>query len=156
MQIVGEIELKDIDRILSERGLGERGEAQKFVDSEVMRLSIPYMPCLNGVLENSMYINTTIGSGEIKQETPYARYQYYGILMVDPVTLKGAFYDSKTGRHWSRPGVSKIPDPRGRELVYNTSIHSLAGSHWFNRAMKDHGEELGHTLAELVGGEFRK
>lgn len=38
----------------------------------------PYTPFKMGVLENSATIHTVIGSGEIKQITPYARYLYYG------------------------------------------------------------------------------
>ena len=84
------------------------------------------------------------------------RSQYYGVLFVDPITLKGSFYDARTGRHWSRKGVAKIPDPTGRTLNYNTSKNALAGSHWFDRAMKDHGESIGRAAARLAKGRFVK
>ena len=114
------------------------------------------MPNMNGVLQNAMMTQTVIGSGQIRQNTPYARYQYYGVLFVDPITLKGSFYDARTGRHWSRKGVAKIPDPNGRTLTYNTSKNALAGSHWFDRAMKDHGESIGRAAARLAKGRFVK
>ena len=156
MQIVGKVQFKEVEQLLAEHGLNDGGEVQKFIDNEVMRQSLPYMPNLNGVLQNAMMAQTVIGSGEIRQNTPYARYQYYGVLFVDPITLKGSFYDARTGRHWSRKGVSKIPDPNGRMLNYNTSKNALAGSHWFDRAMKDHGESIGRAAARLAKGRFVK
>lgn len=156
MQIVGKVRFKEVEQLLAEHGLNDGGEVQKFIDNEVMRQSLPYMPNLNGVLQNAMMSQTVIGSGEIRQNTPYARYQYYGVLFVDPITLKGSFYDARTGRHWSRKGVAKIPDPNGRTLTYNTSKNALAGSHWFDRAMKDHGESIGRAAARLAKGRFVK
>lgn len=156
MQIVGKVRFKEVEQLLAEHGLNDGGEVQKFIDNEVMRQSLPYMPNMNGVLQNAMMSQTVIGSGEIRQNTPYARYQYYGVLFVDPITLKGSFYDARTGRHWSRKGVAKIPDPNGRTLTYNTSKNALAGSHWFDRAMKDHGESIGRAAARLAKGRFVK
>ena len=156
MQIVGKIHFKEVEQLLAEHGLNDGGKVQKFIDKEVMRKSLPYMPNTNGVLQNAMRAQTVIGSGQIRQKTPYARYQYYGVLFVDPITLKGSFYDARTGAHWSRKGVAKIPDPTGRTLNYNTSKNALAGSHWFDRAMKDHGESIGRAAARLAKGRFVK
>jgi len=156
VQIVAKLELKGIDEILEKRGMKTGGKVQKFVDSECIRLMKPYTPNLNGVLIDSATLNTVIGSGKIIQSTPYARYQYYGMLMVDPVTLKGAFYDSKTGRYWSRPGVPKIMDPNGRGLKYNTVKSPQAGSHWFERMAFDHKDEIGAGAALIAGGKFKK
>ena len=52
-------------------------EAQKFVDSEVIRLSEPYTPLLTGMLIKSSILGTFIGSGEVAWIAPYARPQYY-------------------------------------------------------------------------------
>lgn len=156
MQIVGKVHFKEVEQLLAEHGLNDGGKVQKFIDKEVMRQSLPYMPNKNGVLQNAMRAQTVIGSGKIRQNTPYARYQYYGVLFVDPITLKGSFYNARTGRHWSRKDVAKIPDPNGRTLNYNTSKNALAGSHWFDRAMKDHGESIGRAAARLAKGRFVK
>lgn len=56
--------------------------AQKFVDSEVLRLSDPYIPMQSGMLKKSGILGTVIGSGEVVWNAPYARYQYYGQVMV--------------------------------------------------------------------------
>lgn len=51
--------------------------AQKFVDSEVLRLCEPYIPMLSGALIKTGILGTDIGSGEVKWIAPYARRQYY-------------------------------------------------------------------------------
>jgi hypothetical protein len=51
--------------------------AQKFVDSEVLRLCEPYVPLLTGMLIKSGILGTEIGSGLVRWIAPYARYQYY-------------------------------------------------------------------------------
>jgi hypothetical protein len=50
---------------------------QKFIDSEVLRLSAPYIPLRTGTLIRSGTISTVIGTGLVKWSTPYARRQYY-------------------------------------------------------------------------------
>lgn len=52
-------------------------EAQKFVDSEVLRSSKPYIPLRTGMLIDSGALGTVIGSGEVSYIAPYARWQYY-------------------------------------------------------------------------------
>lgn len=156
MQIIGHVHFKEVEQLLAEHGLNDGGEVQKFIDDEVIRKSLEYMPERDSVLKESARLQTVIGSGKIVQDQWYARYQYYGVLFVDPITLKGSFYNPKTGRHWSRKGVSKIPDPKGRKLTYSKKFSPLAGSHWFARAMKDHGEEIGRAAARLAKGRFVK
>lgn len=54
-------------------------QAQKFIDSEVLRDSQPYVPYLTGYLMNSGNTGTVIGSGEIEYNAPYAKAVYYGV-----------------------------------------------------------------------------
>jgi hypothetical protein len=51
--------------------------AQKFVDSEVLRLCEPYVPLRTGMLIMSGILGTDIGSGTVQWIAPYARAQYY-------------------------------------------------------------------------------
>lgn len=53
--------------------------AQKRLDSEVVRCSSPYIPMRSGQLMRSGENGTKLGSGEVVWNTPYARYQYYGM-----------------------------------------------------------------------------
>ena len=87
IKITGSLDI-DIDRVLKNHGLEPNGRVQKFIDSEVIRLMDDYTPDRNGILKASIRLNSVIGSGLLTQATPYARYQYYGKLYVDPVYLK--------------------------------------------------------------------
>jgi hypothetical protein len=53
------------------------GGAQTYVDSEVLRLSEPYIPLRTGMLIKSGILGTNIGSGLVQWIAPYARPQYY-------------------------------------------------------------------------------
>ena len=56
---------------------GRYQNAQKYVDSEVLRLSEKYIPLQTGMLIKSGILGTDIGSGEVSWIAPYARAQYY-------------------------------------------------------------------------------
>lgn len=74
-------------------------QAQRFVDSEVLRVSDPLTPKRNGILIGSGIRGTRIGSGVVRYAAPHARYQYYGKVMIGrapkvltnrPLTYQGA------------------------------------------------------------------
>lgn len=72
-----EVNIEKYGRIVEKRGLESGGPVQVFVDSEVLRLCDPYIPFRTGMLRDSGILSTTIGSGEVIYNTPYARRQYY-------------------------------------------------------------------------------
>lgn len=92
--------------------------AQKFVDSEVLRLSDKYTPFQTGFLKKSGILGTDIGSGEVQWIAPYARYQYYGKAM-----------EGKPPK--------KVTD---RDLQYNGAPQR--GAFWFERMKVDHKQEI--------------
>lgn len=100
-------------------------DVQMYVDSTVIRLMIPYTPMRNGILYKSATLGTVIGSGEIHQIVPYAKFQYYGNVMVSRLT----------GSAWAKHGESKVLT--NRPLHYDTSRHPLAGKLWFERMKAD-------------------
>lgn len=52
-------------------------DAQKFMDSEVLRDCEPYIPLQTGMLVMSGILGTDVGSGLVQWIAPYARAQYY-------------------------------------------------------------------------------
>lgn len=69
--------------------------SQKFVDSEVLRLSEPFTPLLTGTLVKTGILGTDVGSGTVSWIAPYAKRQYYkgrqpGRSQTGP--LRGAFW----------------------------------------------------------------
>lgn len=68
-------------------------QAQKFVDSEVLRYSEPFIPLRTGTMIKTGILGTDIGSGKVQWIAPYSNDQYY------------------SGR---KPGTSKTGPLRGR------------------------------------------
>jgi Minor capsid protein len=73
---------------------GRFNNAQRFVDSEVLRLSEPYIPLLTGTLIKSGILGTEIGSGLVQWIAPYAKAQYYSPRKPGSLTgpLRGPFW----------------------------------------------------------------
>jgi hypothetical protein len=73
---------------------GHYTAAQKFVDSEVLRLCEPYTPLLTSMLIKSGTLGTDMGSGTVQWIAPYARAQYYGHRKPGSLTgpLRGPFW----------------------------------------------------------------
>lgn len=131
-------ELKDFintKQFIQKYGVGEDGHVQKTVDAAVIRECFPYVPFAEGILVGSANTATKIGSGEVVYDTPYARYLYYGEVYGPniPIVENGVIVG-----YWSPPEKH----PTGAQLQYNTDINPLAGSHWFDRAMADHSEDV--------------
>ena len=131
-------ELKDFintKQFVKKYGVGEGGRVQKAVDAAVIRECFPYLPFDEGILAGSANTATEIGSGEVVYDTPYARYLYYGEVYGPniPIVENGVIVG-----YWSPPEKS----PTGRQLQYNTDKNPLAGSHWFDRAMADHSDDV--------------
>lgn len=102
--------------------------AQKFIDSEVLRLCSPYVPFQSGMLEKSGILGTVIGSGEVNYNSPYARYLYYGKLM-----------------------VGRAP----KELTdIDLKFHGapMRGAFWFERMKQDKKEQILRGAAKMAGG----
>lgn len=116
-------------------GINPGGHVQKVIDAAVIRECFQYVPFDEGVLAGSANTATEIGSGEVVYDTPYARYLYYGEVYGPniPITENGII----TG-YWS----PKEKFPTGEKLEYSTEKNPQAGSHWFERAMEDHKDDI--------------
>lgn len=91
-------------------------ESQKFVDSEVLRLSDPYIPLRTGMLIKSGILGTVIGNGEVAWIAPYAKAQYYRARK--PGSQTGAL----RGPYW----FQRMKAAHGRRLI--EQARRIAGS----------------------------
>lgn len=126
-------------------------QTQRFIDSECMRLMVPYTPMRNGLLTESVKLGTVIGSGELRYLSPYARYQYYGEIYGPNIPIKEG---GELVGFFSPPGQKK--HPTGRDITYDTSRHTQAGKLWFERMKADHGEAILEEAAKIAGGVAKK
>lgn len=104
-------------KVESEQGFAK---AQKYVDSEVLRLSDPYVPFDTGMLKKSGISGTVLGSGEVDYTAPYARPQYY------------------TNAGHGKQGVNASGGTGG-----------LRGKFWFERMKADHMNEILNGLQQI-------
>lgn len=139
--------------------------AQREIDKDCIKLMKPYTPFKMGVLENSATIHTVIGSGQITQVTPYARYLYYGKVYGPnfPIVREkdgtehivfGHYDGDGTIIGWRSP-KGKKKHPTGRRLHYSKDKHPLAGKMWFERMKADRKGEILQAAAKILGSNAK-
>lgn len=133
----------DAKHIAQNHGIAKGGTVQKYVDDACIRAMKPYTPARNMVLEKSARTGTVIGSGEIVQNTPYAHYQYMGVVYGPNFPQ----YDKNGEIIWKSP---RKKYRTSRELVYSTARHAKAGKRWFHRMKADHGKKILAAAQKLI------
>ena len=138
------------DDILAAYGLETGGRVQRFIDQKVIDGCTPYVPASpDRTLEFSAQVSTDIGSGQVIWNTPYAHYQYMGIVYGPNIPIR---QDGILMGWFSPPGRPKYPTDR--ELTYDTAQNPLAGAYWFERAKADHlNEWLDEARRVMIQGE---
>lgn len=116
-------------------------KVQQFIDSECIRLMGKYTPARNLILAKAATLGTKIGSGHIVYAVPYARYQYYGKVMVSSVT----------GSSYAKHGESKVLT--SKNLSYSKARHPLAQAMWFETMKTKHGGAILRGAAAIAGGK---
>lgn len=109
-------------------------KAEHIVAIQVDKDTSPYTPALTGSLNQ----RTRVVGNSVVYPGPYARYLYYGKLMVDP----------DTGSPWAQPGAVKVLTDR--DLVFNQSVHPQAQAHWFEASKAQNLDKWRRVAAENV------
>ena len=105
-----------------------------------------YCPQDQSVLINSSEIHSDLPNGKLVWQTPYARFLYHGVVMIDP----------KTRSTWAREGQNKIVKTPEKELSFDKSKNPKAGSHWCERAQADCGEDWKKIYEKAFKEELNK
>lgn len=134
----------DAKKIAQRHGITKGGAVQKYVDNACIRAMKPYTPARNMILTKSARTGTVIGSGEIVQNTPYAHYQYEGVV-----------YGPNFPQYDENGEIIGWKSPRkkyrtSRELVYSKSRHPKAGKRWFHRMKAEKGKEILAAAQRLI------
>nr|DAQ61755.1 MAG TPA: Minor capsid protein [Caudoviricetes sp.] len=123
----------DIDKIKEE--LARRcTKAEHIVAIQIEKDTSPYTPALTGSLNQ----RTRVVGNSVVYPGPYARYLYYGKLMVDP----------DTGSPWAQPGTVKVLTDR--DLVFTQSVHPQAQAHWFEASKAQNLDKWLRVTAETL------
>lgn len=112
-------------KIMEARGLGASKKVQKYLASEVVRLSEPYTPMQQGDL-----VDCTIApdGSAIVYTQPYAHYQYYGKVMAGRAPKKYT----------------------GDDLTYSGGGNR--GARWTERMLADKKAEIESNVKKFIGG----
>lgn len=111
-----------------------REKAAHAIAVQAQKDTEPFTPALTG----SMSQRTRVIGNEIIYPGPYARYLYYGKVMVDP----------NTGSAFAPKGQHKVLTDKN--LVFNTSMHGQAQSHWFEASKAENLEKWARVAAKVM------
>lgn len=100
-------------------------KAEHTVALQIRKDTSPYVPALTESLDK----RTRVDGSEVIYPGPYARYLYYGKLMVDP----------ETGSSYAPKGTTKVLTDKN--LVFNKAMHAQAQSHWFEASKAENLEK---------------
>ena len=105
----------DISSTLASAIADRTDRATRILAEQARKDTAPYVPMLTGSLDN----RTRVEGNTIIYPGPYARFLYYGKVMVDP----------DTGSPWAKAGATKVVTDR--DLVFTTDFHPQAQAYWF-------------------------
>lgn len=133
-----DIHLAGTEALLRGLNLEQGGKVQKFFTSEVIRLSDKYVPFRAGILKNSVHPAPDFSA--IFYTTPYARYHWFGKLMVDPITGKGSFLirrkadtgHGQTHRRYSPIAICSIREHLCEGLIGRNECGKQKASRFWN------------------------
>lgn len=130
----------DLSHLLAQKLERACTKAELALAEQVKADTSPFVPALTESLDN----RTVIEGNQIVYPGPYARYLYYGKLMVDP----------NTGSSYAPKGGSKVTTDKN--LVFNTETHGQAQSHWFEASKAQNMEEWERLAKSEVAKGLKK
>lgn len=108
--------------------------AEHIVAVQAAKDTSPYVPFLTGSLDE----RTRVSGNTIIYPGPYARYLYYGKVMVNP----------ETGSTYAPKGGTKVLTDKN--LVFNKSGHAQAQAHWFEASKAQNLKEWREVAAKAL------
>ena len=119
-------------------------EAETWLANEVLKDTERYVPALT----KSLTIRAYVEGSTVVYPGPYARYLYYGKVMIDPV-IQAAGFQRKDGTWRSRKGAVK--QATNRDLDIKKDVHDQAQAFWFEASKAQNLPKWVKGVAELVG-----
>lgn len=117
-------------------------KAEHTLAEQVMKDTAPFVPASGNAA--GMSNRARVVEDEIIYPGPYARYLYFGKLMVDP----------KTGSPFAKKGAKKVLTDRN--LVFYQKFHKQAQSHWFEASKAQNPEKWERVAKNAIRRELKK
>lgn len=127
--------LDDVSTMLKKRGLEPNGRVQKLFTTTCAKEMDPYVPMQQGILK----ITRIIGTDSVTYNSPYAKFQYYGKVMIGV----------KSRRVFADKGERKVVT--GRDLKYHGA--PKRGKLWDKRMWADKKNKILNDVAKSAGGK---
>lgn len=125
---------------IARRMAGIAPRAEHIVAIQMAKDTEQYVPARTKSLSN----RTRVSGDTIIYPGPYARFLYYGKLMIDP----------KTGSPFATKGATKVVT--GKDLNISQAVHGKAQSHWFEASKAQNLDKWKRVAAKAVKNEFRR
>lgn len=113
-------------------------EAEHVVAVQVRKDTSPYVPFLTGSLDQ----RTQVVGDSVIYPGPYARFLYYGKVMVDP----------ETGSTYAKKGATKVLTDKN--LEFNKAGHNQAQSYWFEASKAENLKKWIRVADKAVKNEL--
>lgn len=115
-------------------------KAEHIVAIQAAKDTSPYVPMDTG----SLNTKTQIDGGTIIYPGPYARFLYYGKVMVDP----------ETGSSYAKAGATKTVTDKN--LVFSKEAHQDAQAFWFEASKAQNMDKWTRVAAKAVENDLNK
>ena len=129
--------LDDVGTMLKKRGLEPSGRVQKLFTATCAKEMDPYIPMQQGILKNTRQI----GTDKVTYNSPYAKFQYYGKLMLGVETRSA----------YAKKGERKVVTDK--DLKYNGA--PKRGKLWDKRMWADKKNKILNDVAKSAGGKAK-
>ena len=140
------LEMNSVNQILIDKGLNKTGDAQQFHTANVLRRIKRYMPFVSGMTYKVTVAQTVISHPEIVTDTPYAKYLFYGKVMIDPKINAAGFMTTEGWR--SRKNSIKVRTDR--DLKFNKTKNPAAGPRWDKALSAAEGKAMAADLQRYM------
>ena len=128
MKFTVKVDVPEASQIIRRLGLDKNGDAQRFHTNNIKRRITRYMPYRTGTLSTKLKIMS--GPDEITVLGPYAKYQYFGKVMV-----------GKAPRVVTDKALDQRPRAPGNDR---------AGPLWDKRLVASEGEAIAADLQRYI------
>lgn len=123
---------------IARRMAGMAPKAEHTVAIQMAKDTEKYVPART----KSLSVRTRVSGDTIIYPGPYARFLYYGKLMIDP----------NTGSPFATKGATKVVT--GKDLNISQAVHGNAQSHWFEASKAQNLERWKRVAGRAVRREF--
>lgn len=140
------LEMNSVGQILKDKGLDANGDVQRFHTANVLKRIKRYMPFVSGMTYKVTVAQTDISRPYIITDTPYAKYLFYGKVMIDPKINAAGFMTPEGWR--SRKGSVKVRT--SRNLVYTRTKNPQVGPRWDKALSAAEGRAMAADLQRYI------